>query len=272
MKKIFSGTEFKVFIIILFIITVGLLAFYGYNEYTYQKAGICISEGNYDLAGNYLDGISPSYKDIRKIKSLLSIIENIDNDNSDELNRAYAKLEALKGFRNENINYTYNSLVLSVYKKLCTAEIYSAAMQTSFSAEPSDALTTSQYTTANIPVSQEVLSEFPTEAVSAAAPIETTFYTDITEPYIASTEYFAVSTTVTTTEYTTLPTSGQATTYPATIKGPDENQAYTTGMVYYVESGEVYHITATCRTLARSTNILSGPVPEGRRACKVCSQ
>lgn len=41
-------------------------------------------------------------------------------------------------------------------------------------------------------------------------------------------------------------------------------------IVYYVESGEVYHINSNCRSLANSNKILSGPIPEGRRVCKVC--
>lgn len=41
---------------------------------------------------------------------------------------------------------------------------------------------------------------------------------------------------------------------------------------YWVENGEVYHISKDCTTLKRSKYISSGKsYPSGRRACKVCS-
>lgn len=43
------------------------------------------------------------------------------------------------------------------------------------------------------------------------------------------------------------------------------------GTVYWVSSGKVYHTTKDCPTLSRSKNIKSGSAPSGRRACKVCS-
>lgn len=43
-------------------------------------------------------------------------------------------------------------------------------------------------------------------------------------------------------------------------------------IVYWVESGEVYHLSKGCRTLARSKDIKSGTAAESEkeRACKVC--
>ena len=43
------------------------------------------------------------------------------------------------------------------------------------------------------------------------------------------------------------------------------------GTVYWVSSGEVYHISRDCPTLSRSKNVYSGSAPSGRRPCKVCS-
>ncbi len=267
MKKFFSGTEFKVLLLILLVISVGLIGFYGYNEYTYRKVGICISEGNYKLASNYMDGVSSSYKDMRKIRSLLDIIDNIDYNNSDDITRAYSKLEALKGFKSENVNYVYNSLVLSLYQKLCVTEIYSAAIPVALP----DVVTLPTTTNATIPTTAAPTT---TSGVNSKPTSETTVYftESTTETEIFTTEPTTVFSTTgySTTTLTTQSTTEYTTTRQTTVRETTTSQAQHTGTVYYVESGEVYHISADCRTLARSTNILSGPIPEGRRACKVC--
>ena len=45
------------------------------------------------------------------------------------------------------------------------------------------------------------------------------------------------------------------------------------GTVYWVPNGEVYHLSRSCRSLARSSTILSGTIQESGkpRACKNCS-
>lgn len=42
--------------------------------------------------------------------------------------------------------------------------------------------------------------------------------------------------------------------------------------VYYVADSEVYHLSPECSSLSRSKNIYSGPVPNGRRVCKLCGK
>ena len=49
-------------------------------------------------------------------------------------------------------------------------------------------------------------------------------------------------------------------------------QSSDTLIVYYVQSGEVYHINSNCRSLNNAGKILSGPVPDGRRVCKICTE
>ena len=41
-------------------------------------------------------------------------------------------------------------------------------------------------------------------------------------------------------------------------------------VVYFLEESLVYHLSESCYTIKESQNILTGPVPEGRRVCKVC--
>lgn len=64
---------------------------------------------------------------------------------------------------------------------------------------------------------------------------------------------------------TTVPTQATTTVAPATYKSEQT--------VYWVSSGEVYHITSNCRTLKRSKTIYEGTIKESNkpRACKVCS-
>lgn len=249
MKKFFSSIYFKILIVILPIVTVCLLGFYGYNEYTYNKIGICFSEGNYSLAENYAESISPSYKDIRKIKSLILTINTHNSNNAKDIERTYERLESFKGFENENINYVYNNLLFSVYKEMTSVTISpdphdffsNASVATTFPTitEEVTSVVTTVYTTApSVIFSAAQTTEFSTEFYSTTQP----------EYYQESIEIITQQTEPTTTSKT-----------------------YSTEIVYYVESGEVYHVTPDCRTLAKSTNILSGPIPSDRRACKVCS-
>lgn len=65
--------------------------------------------------------------------------------------------------------------------------------------------------------------------------------------------------------------------YSPTVSYETEDRSDTNvgGTVYWVSGGEVYHSTASCRTLSRSKNILSGTISEAisagkSRQCKVC--
>ena len=61
--------------------------------------------------------------------------------------------------------------------------------------------------------------------------------------------------------------------YPAeVITAPPETIAAQSQTVYWTESGSVYHSTANCRSLARSTNIRSGTIAaSGKpRGCNIC--
>ena len=54
-------------------------------------------------------------------------------------------------------------------------------------------------------------------------------------------------------------------------QGSSSSSSALTGQYYWVASGDVYHTNPNCRTLARSSNILSGITPPaGRRLCSVC--
>ena len=209
---------------------IAIVAYFGYNEYVYNKIGVCFSEGNVALAEHYSNSISPSYKDVEKVKNLIHSYNNFDVKNSNDYNRVITILESYKGFKNQNINYFYNNFYMNVITL-------------------SGKNTSSGYNT-------------------------DTYHDDSTD--------FYTSTTVATTEkitYTSEPTIGYTTdsnyedyniitTVSATVPSAPHDEI----IVYYVESGEVYHINRDCRSLARSTNVFSGPVPENRRACKICSE
>lgn len=282
MNEFFKSKNIKIVSVVLLLISIALIGYYGYNEYTYQKITTCVAEGNYNLAENYIDSISPNYKDLRKIKSLIETIDAINAGNTGDLERAYSRLENLKGFENEKVNSVYNSLLFSIYKDLVNNNIY----QNTYTANTP----TISYTESPVPettlIASNENSDFHQTETQTYANISTTAVTSIStvsETTIPSTTETITYTTELST--TTIPTTVQTTTYitttkeyvsPATTQQPTTLATtlpyYSTGTVYYVESGEVYHINPDCRTLARSTNIFSGPIPEGRRACKVCSQ
>lgn len=60
-----------------------------------------------------------------------------------------------------------------------------------------------------------------------------------------------------------------------TISQPEASQgsvAEESAIYYWVPDGEVYHLSKSCPTLNRSTDIREGTIPPAdRRACKVCS-
>lgn len=214
MKNIFSQRNIIILLIVLLVSTIGLTAFFGYNEYMYRKIGVCFSEGNLKLAENYIETISPTYKDIAKIKTLILTVNNHEDDKKPDAERTLNRLKELKGFKNENINQYYNIYYFNIYKGIITnqAKAYISSVKST--------TTTAPY------ISPE------------------------TEPNDES--YYSDNTTDDFTEMTT-PSSDSS-------------------IVYYVENSEVYHISAECSSLARATNVLSGAVPEGRRACKICSE
>lgn len=180
----------------------------------YRKIGVCFSEGNLKLAENYIETISPTYKDIAKIKTLILTVNNHEDDKKPDAERTLNRLKELKGFKNENINQYYNIYYFNIYKGIITnqAKAYISSVKST--------TTTAPY------ISPE------------------------TEPNDES--YYSDNTTDDFTEMTT-PSSDSS-------------------IVYYVENSEVYHISAECSSLVRATNVLSGAVPEGRRACKICSE
>lgn len=108
-------------------------------------------------------------------------------------------------------------------------------------------------------------TEISYETIETAEPV--TAATVIVEPVTVSLETTAPPETTanTTLVETTVPTQATTTVAPATYKSEQT--------VYWVSSGEVYHITSNCRTLKRSKTIYEGTIKESNkpRACKVCS-
>ena len=206
-------------------IIIGIISFFGYNEYIYNKVGICFSEGEINLAEYYVNSVSPSYKDNEKIKSLIHSYKNFDENNINDYKRILTILEGYKGFENQNVNYFYNNFYMDVLALVNEANLPEQQN--------------------NVPVTgttNVATSIFQTEASTAEQ------NTSATE---ASTEYTTYSYTQTTAN--------------------SSNSTPIYDIVYYVESGEVYHINRDCRSLARSTNVLSGSIPDNRRPCKICS-
>ena len=257
MKNIFSSKNIKVLLLILVMVSIALVGFYSYNEYAYQKITNCVVEGNYSLAESYIDSVSSNYRDLRKIKSLISTIKTIENIDEGDIERVLSRMESYKGFEDEKVNQVYNSLLFSLYKDVVATN--------------SDSIRAEAYTTTLYRENSET-----TTFASSITDSTTTNYQNETQTTVTTFTTTASVTSETTTEEPTsyyLTTTQQYTSYETTQK-PTETTLhnYSTGTVYYVESGEVYHIDPDCRTLARSTNVMSGPIPEGRRACKVCSQ
>jgi len=58
---------------------------------------------------------------------------------------------------------------------------------------------------------------------------------------------------------------------PPAVTTPTPSPA--TGIVYWVQSGKVWHTTMSCSSLSRSKNILSGTIAESgkERGCNICS-
>lgn len=250
MKNIFTDKNIKVIAIILVITTIGLIGFGGYNEYAYRKIGNCITEGNFNLAEEYIETISPSYKDLEKVRTLLLAISNYNDEN--DLERTLSRLISLKGFKNDEINYFYNNFLLNINNQINQINFNSAIQALSATS-----------TTATMQTEPSTFSETSTEMISENYSVEGS--TEAVTYNEATTENITYTTEGATSYYT----SSEATTQHTTeeITSAEFNQSAT---VYYVESGEVYHITSSCSTLKKSKNVLSGPIPEGRRVCKVC--
>lgn len=206
MKHLFTRRNIIILLIVLSVSTIGLVSFYGYNEYMYRKIGVCFSENNLKLAENYIDTISQSYKDIAKIKTLISTVNNHNAEKKPDAERTLSRLKGLKGFQNENVNLYYNTFLFEIFQGINEDKIKTHLNQSSS--------TVTVTTTENASLSADTISA---------------------ETASVSNEHITVT-------------------------------------VYYVENSEVYHISSECRSLARSSNVLTGPVPEGRRACKICAE
>ena len=69
--------------------------------------------------------------------------------------------------------------------------------------------------------------------------------------------------------------SGKKATCTVKVKAPKKTSAKKSsggGTVYWVSSGDVYHVSRNCRTLKRSKTVYSGTIKESgkSRRCKVC--
>lgn len=66
--------------------------------------------------------------------------------------------------------------------------------------------------------------------------------------------------------------SGKKATTKINVKAKKKAKKSGGGTVYWVDSGDVYHLSKNCRTLARSRNIHSGTIAQSgkSRACRVC--
>lgn len=250
MKSIFTGKSIKAIAILLAIVTIGLVGFGGYNEYVYRKIGNCIAEGNFSLAEGYIDSISPSYKDLEKVSVLLLAINN--HSDEEDLERTLNRLISLKGFENDEINYFYNTFLLNINNQINQTKLNS---------------TIQALNPASLAASKLIESTSFTETTASAfsenySDESSTGYENYTE---TTTENIAYTTQKGENYYTTTEVTSQQIAEELTSVETDQST-----IVYYVESGEVYHITSSCSTLKRSKNILSGPIPEGRRVCKVC--
>lgn len=211
LKAVFENKKFLIyFLSSLLIAIISLTSYVGYNEYSYRKIGVCFTENNYNLAEYYIDSMSPGYKDVEKIKSLVHTVKNFDQTNLNDYKRVLSMLDSYKGFSNVNVNHFYNSFYHNILK----------------------------------------LNSIHTTAVSSDDKPDTTAYA-VTFPF----------------ENTTIPSPQTGNVQPTT-----GTQASDDFIVYYVESGEVYHINSNCRSLSSANKILSGPVPDGRRVCKVCGE
>lgn len=106
-----------------------------------------------------------------------------------------------------------------------------------------------------------------TEPVTASAP-ETTAGTTAAEPPVTE----APATAAVTEAETTAETAAETT--PVTTATPTR-EIPTTGTVYWVKNGEVWHLKESCSSLSRSKNIQSGTVSDAiaagkGRVCKRC--
>lgn len=200
LKLFFKNKKVIIFSLIgSLVVMISLISYIGFNEYTYRKVGISFTDKNYNLAEYYLNSISPTYKDVEKIKSLIHTVKNFDKTNPNDYNRTISMLDSYKGFSNINVNYFYNTY----YHYVLQLKSTNALKQQQNKIPATSATTTNQ------------------------AP-------------------------------NTQPTSNVQSTNSLTV--------------YYVESGSVYHINSNCRSLASANNVISGPVPDGRRVCKICGE
>lgn len=119
--------------------------------------------------------------------------------------------------------------------------------------------------------SEVTKSEPSYEIIEITEPVtispETTATPETAEPVTVASETTALpETTANTTPVETDVTPRITTTVPPTTNKTEQT-------VYWVKSGEVYHVSSNCRTLKRSKTIYKGTIMESNkpRACKVCS-
>lgn len=251
----------KISVILLLVISVGLVGFFGYNEYIYQKISRCFCENNYSLAELYAESISPSFKDVKKVKTLLETVNAFDENDAVSCQRTFSRLESLKGFKNESINFAYNSFYFKVFSAMNSkAQEEKSIVQAV--AQIADSLKDGSEKSDTQPKAKAVTSQTETtkeqETVTETKPETETESTTVTE---ASAESQAQAVVYAINEETSL-----SVTHSENISG----DSVTDETVYYVESGEVYHLYSSCRSLSRSASVLSGTIPEGRRLCKIC--
>ena len=132
-------------------------------------------------------------------------------------------------------------------------------------------------TEAETTVAFETLSPTPvteppeTVAVTTSAP-DTTAETTAAAPPVTEAPATAAVTEAVTTAETEAETAAETT--PVTTVTPTR-EIPTTGTVYWVKNGEVWHIKESCSSLSRSKNIQSGTVSDAiaagkERVCKRC--
>lgn len=122
MLKRIPDNVIKILIVAITVITISLMCFHTYCEYTYDKIGECFTQENYKLALHYTENLPKNYKDVRKIKNLINLIENFDETDTRDYKRAIPLLAEFKGFRNEDVNFYYNNFYIRIIEEQKAAE------------------------------------------------------------------------------------------------------------------------------------------------------
>lgn len=258
----------KISVILLLVISVGLVGFFGYNEYIYQKISRCFCENNYSLAELYAESISPSFKDVKKVKTLLETVNAFDENDAVSCQRTFSRLESLKGFKNESINLAYNSFYFKVFSAMNSkaqeekSKAQTVAQIASFIKDGSEKSDTHQKAEAVTSQTSQTETTKEQETVTVTNP-ETKPETETESTTVAEASAVSQAQAVV---YAINEETSLSVTHSENISG----NSVTGETVYYVESGEVYHLYSSCRSLSRSASVLSGTIPEGRRICKIC--